>query len=276
MKNNKNYKILVLSDLKNPAHTEFKSAVKLASIVNGELDFFHVKKATEIVKNDIPFTAVRTVKKAHVTTESEIKQLAKKFSNEYNVKISYDYAFGNVKNEIREYIEATEPDIIVIGKRKSRPFKIARNSITDMIIKNHHGDIMVAADESTFEPNKEFAMGVFNEIEESKTPEFFENLLAQSAKPLKSFEILKQPEVLKENDEPIENAAVKYVFEQSDNIIDTISKYLSKNNIDLLYLNKNKDNKNTRSDKEKVDIHKIITKMRTSLLISSNHKPVLN
>ena len=71
MKNNR-YKILVLSDLKDSTNSILKSSVSLAKMINGDVAFFHVKKATDVVENDSQLSAIRTINKLHTKTRSQI------------------------------------------------------------------------------------------------------------------------------------------------------------------------------------------------------------
>ena len=267
MKNNR-YKILVLSDLKDSTNSILKSSVSLAKMINGDVAFFHVKKATDVVENDSQLSAIRIINKLHTKTRSQIQYLIDAISKDYDIKISNNHAFGNVKNEITDYLQVNKPDIVVIGKRKSHPFNFTGDNITDFIIKTHNGAIMIASDENTFEPNKVFSLGLLNNIEKSINIEFAESLISHSTKPLKSFKIGKQPNVLNESEKSIENKTVEYVFEQTDNAINNLFKYLSKNNVDLLCLNR--ENEKNYMNTTKIDINQIINKMNISLLIARN------
>jgi len=275
MKNNR-YKILVLSDLKNSTNSTLRSGVSLAKMIDGDVDFFHVKKATEIVEGDSQLSAIRTINKLHITMSTKIQHLIDTVSKDYDIKISHTHAFGNVKSEISEYIQVNKPDIVVIGKRKSNPFNFIGDNITDFVMKNHDGAIMIASDENTFEPNKDFSLGVLNDIEKSFNIEFADSLISHSQKPLKLFKIGKQSKALSEKEKSIEKKTVEYVFEQSDNAINNLFNYLSKNSIDLLCLNR--ESKNGKIDKDviKIDINEIIYKMNISLLIAGNQKHILN
>ena len=273
MKNNR-YKILVLSDLKNSTNSTLKSSICLAKMINGDVDFFHVKKAEDIVKNDSQLSAIRTINKLHTTTSTEIQHLINTISKNYDIKISHNHAFGNVKSEISEYIQVNKPDIVVIGKRKSNPFNFTGDNITDFVIKNHDGAIMIASDENTFEPNKNFSIGVLNDIEKSFNIEFADSLISHSQKPLKSFKIGKQSKALNEIEKSVERKTIEFVFEQTDNAINNLFNYLSKNNIGLLCLNR--ESKNGKIDMEvmKIDINKIISKTNISLLIAGNQNSI--
>ncbi len=269
MKNNR-YKILVLSDLKNSTNSTLKSSVSLAKMINGDVDFFHVKKATDIVEYESQLSAIRTINKLHTTTNTKIQHLIDTISKDYDIKISHNHAFGNVKNEISEYIQVNKPDIVVIGKRKSNPFNFTGDNITDFVMKNHDGAIMIASDENTFEPNTTFSLGVLNDIEKSFNIEFADSLLSHSQKPLKSFKIGKQSKASSEKEKSIETKTVEFVFEQTDNAINNLFNYLSKNNINLLCLNRESKNGKIEMDAMKIDINEIINKMNISLLIAGN------
>jgi len=275
MKNNR-YKILLLSDLKNSTNSTLKSSVCLAKMINGDVDFFHVKRATEVVESDSQLSAIRTINKLHTTTSTEIQHLIDTISKDYDIKISHNHAFGNVKSEISEYIQANKPDIVVIGKRKSNPFNFTGDNITDFVMKNHDGAIMIASNKNTFEPNRNFSLGVLNDIEKSFNIEFADSLISHSQKPLKSFKIGKQSKALNVKEKSIEKETVEYVFEQSDSAIKNLFNYLSKNNIDLLCLNRESKNGKIDVDVMKIAINEIISKMNVSLLIAGNQKHILN
>jgi len=273
---NKRYKILVLSDMKNSTNSTLKSGINLAKMINGDVHFFHVKRATDIVENDSQLSAIRTINKLHTTTSTEIQRLIETVSKNYDIKLSHNHAFGNVKSEIGEYIQVNKPDIVVIGKRKSNPFKFTGDNITDFVLKNHDGAIMIASDENTFEPNKLFSLGVLNDIEKSFNIAFADSLISHSQKPLKSFKIGKQSMALNETEKSIEKKTVDYVFEHNDNSVNTLFNYLAKNNINLLCLNRESKNGKIDRDTMKIDIYEIISKMNISLLIAGNQKYTLN
>lgn len=275
MKNNR-YKILVLSDLKDTSNSTLKSSVGLAKLIDGDIDFFHVKKATEIVEGDSQLSAIRTINKLHITTSTQIQLLIDTVSKDCDKKISHNHAFGNVKNEISEYIQEQKPDIVVIGKRKSSPLNFTGDNITGAVMKNHDGAIMIASDENTFEPNKLFSLGVLNDIEKSFNIDFADILISHSQKPLKSFKIGKQAKAVNEKEKSIEKNTVEYMFEQTDNAISNLFNYVSKNKINLLCLNRESKNGKIDKDVMKIDINEIINKMNIPLLIAGNQKQILN
>ena len=77
MKNNK-YKILVLSDLKKSTSATLKTAVSLAKMIDGEIEFFHVKKPIDIVEKENQLSAIRTINENHTLIRKKIEKLLRK------------------------------------------------------------------------------------------------------------------------------------------------------------------------------------------------------
>ena len=96
----KKYKLLVLSDLNDSTLDILKSSVSLAKIIDGEINFFYVKKPTDIVGKENQLSALRTINKEHTVIDNKIKTVLKTISSDIAFDINYSFTFGNVKNEI--------------------------------------------------------------------------------------------------------------------------------------------------------------------------------
>lgn len=236
MRNN-NYKILVLSDLKSSSKTTINSAVSLAKMIGGTVDLFHVKTPSDVVLRENQLSAIRCINEQHHKIRNKINELITPISEEHEISIKHNFEIGNVKNEIGKYINETQPDIIVLGKRKPKRLNFIGDSITHFMLTNYGGVVFIAAKKNALQPNKKFAIGMLNDFEQSFNIDFANDLMAHSETPVKSFKILK-----KNNSTlniPISpNKIVEYVFEQGDNAVKNLSKYLLINNINLLYVNR--------------------------------------
>ncbi|WP_142784747.1 universal stress protein [Changchengzhania lutea] len=268
MKNNK-YKILVLSDLKNATNTTLKSSISLAKMVDGDIDFFHVKRPTDVVKKENQLSAIRTINKEHFTTDKEIKNLIDPIYKDYGIKINYKISYGNVKSEISRYIKEHKPDIIVLGKRKSKLLSFIGDNITHLILKEHKGVIMIAADKNPLEPNKEISLGILNDMNESFNLEFAEDLIHHSQTPIKSFNIIKNSNVSKPDYKAANDEKTKaFVFEHNDNAIENIDNYLSKNKVNLLYLNRTENKESEKLGLINSDLNEVISRLNISLIVA--------
>ncbi|WP_339918041.1 universal stress protein [Yeosuana marina] len=275
MKKNK-YKILVLTDLKDSTSTTIKSTISLSKMIDGDIELFYVKNASDVVKQDNQLSAIRTINGEYRAANKKIQNLIKSVSDDYHVTINYRLAIGNVKNEIVTYIEEHQPDIIVLGKRKSKPLNFIGDNITDFILKTHNGVIMIAANENPLEPNKKLSLGILNGIEQTSNIVFAEDLISYAQKPLKLFKIIKSSNTTKETNSLADKQTVEYVFEHGDNSISTLSNYLSKKNINLLCIDRDKKDGNNKVNTSKLDIKDVISKLNVSLLLSGNSNSYLH
>ncbi len=266
MKNNK-YKIVVLSDLKDSSAITLKSTVSLAKMIDGDIEFFHVKKPTEIIKRENQLSAIRDINEKHLIIEKQIQNLIAPVSEEYGIDINISFSFGNVKNEIEKYILENQPDIIVLGKRKPKTIKLLGDSITQYVLKIFDGVVMIASDTNALDPNEELSLGVLNGVEQTFNIPFAEDLMGHSQKPLKSFKILKNANISNEIPSDTNNKTVEYVFEQGDNAIENLSKYLSKSNVNLLFVDRISNESNNNKDLMKSDIQSVMDSLNVSLFL---------
>lgn len=272
----KKYKIVVLSDLNNSTNTILKSTVGLAKMVNGEIEVFNVKKPTDIVGNTNQLSAIRSINNEHTATDMKLRNLITPLFKDYGVKIGYSFVIGNVKNEISNYLKEQKPDIVVLGKRKLKPFKIIGDSITGLVLNSFNGVVLIADDKNTLEPNKEIKLGVLNNSSTSMQLEFKESLMANVQKPLKSFKIVKNSDTMSEEPTSTEIVAnkktIEYVFEHNDNTIKNLSKYLSKNDVNLLYMDRGSKKSGDSVNIVASNINEVIGNLNVSLLINCPKK----
>jgi len=267
MKNNK-YKILVLSDLKKSTSTTLKTAVSLAKMIDGDIELFYVKKPIDIVEKENQLSAIRTINEIHTLTRKKIEKLINSISEEYEMNIRYSFTFGNIKNEISNRIKKVNPDIIVLGKKSKSSISLVGDNLTNFVLSEHDGIVLLASNRNTFEPNKELSLGVLNNSDESFNLDFAQNLLEYTQKPLKSFKIINKSMLLGKANEALFNNknAVEYVFEERDNSLKTMSNYLSKNNINLLCFDRGKKSNNNST---KTSTKEVIKNLNVSLLLTT-------
>lgn len=264
----KKYKIVVLSDLNNTTNEILKSAISLAKIIDGEIALFTVKKPQNLNDEANPLSAMRSINSEHVFLSKKIKSIISPLAKEHKVAINYSFALGNIKNEIENFIKTNRPDILVLGKRKSKPFDFISNDITKSVLNKFNGPVMIVNDKNALEPNKEISLGALNSLQPALSFEFAPNLIAQTQKPMKSFSIFEKAsseEVanVMESEKPIE-----YVFENNDNVVNNLSNYLSKSNIDLLLVKRENQSVDKQTNYKTPNIKKFISKLDVTLLVA--------
>ncbi|MFL1010722.1 universal stress protein [Flavisericum labens] len=261
------YKIVVLSDLKDSSEKTLKSSISLAKTIGADIKFFHVKKPTDVVDRDSQLSTFRTINEQHSLTKNSIDDLVKSVSKTYGVPIDYGYAFGNVKTEIQDYLDKHQPDIVVLGKRKSK-IGLTGDKIVNFVLKTHKGTILVVGNQNNLEPDEDLSIGFLNNHSTSQDDALTNSLLKKSQKPSKAFRFIDKSKKQESSKTNSDNKTIEYVFERNDNTIKNLSNYLLKSNINLLYLNR-KENKNKNGGLRKSDIKDILAKVDVSMLLSS-------
>lgn len=261
----KKYKIVVLTDLNNTAKTTIKSAVSLAKMINVEIEVFSVIKPTDVVKKENQLSAIRTINDKYSKSVKKMQELVIPIATDYGIKIETSFEFGNVKNEIKSFIKERKPDIIVIGKKKSSSFKLIGDGISQFVFNTFKGEIMIATDKNALEPNKEISLGMLNTSEHSMNLNFADDLMAYTQRPLKSFNIVKNSGASEAVKKPTEKKTIEYIFQHNDRSMKSLSNYLSKNNIDLLYFDRSQKNSSNKTNLMMSDI----TKLEVTVLVTS-------
>lgn len=272
MKNNR-YKILVISDLKESTRKTLKSAVSLAKMIHGDITFFHVKKAIDVVKRESQLSAIRTINREQIITNKKMQEALAPISKDYDININSSYAIGNVKNEIEEHIKAVKPDIIVLGKRKTKGLKFLGDNITDFVLKIHNGPVMITSNKNSLEPEMELQLGLFNFKKQTFDLEKYTNdLIVQTKKPLKSFNIINNASEIEEKEVAFSSKTVDYVFEKNDNTIQNLSNYLEKNDVNLLCVKR--EQYGEKSKILKSEIKDVIDNVDVSLFVLNRDQKV--
>lgn len=259
----KKYKILVLSDLKDSTSTILKNTVGFEKMIDGQIEFFHVKKATDIVYRESQLSAVRNIRDEYIAIDKKVNDIINPFEKEHGKTIKKSISFGNVKQEIDNYISKSNPDIIVMGKRKSSILKLDRDSVTNFVLSKFKGSVLLLTDDNQLGIDKKLSLGLLNASNQSINIDFLDSLKHHSQKPLKSFSIVNKSNI--ENNTLTSNSnTVNYVFEAGSNSLNNLSNYVIKNNINLLCLER-------EQNKNEININDTIKKVDVSLLLTANN-----
>lgn len=264
------YKIAVFSDLNNGADTALKSAIGLSKMINASIDFFYVKEASRIVASENQLSAMRSINEKYTLTKKQIEDLVNPISNKYNVPVAYSFSFGNVKNEIEKYIAENMPEIIVLGKRKSKKL-LGGDRITEFVLNTFKGKIIIAADGNLLNSEHQVSLGLLNETEQLGNDELVSSLLKQSKQPLKNFKVVSDSASVSETGISNSLKSVAYVFERNDQVYEKLTKYISKSNINLLFIGRNGENTMDKENFIKTAIPEVMNKTDVSILIPEEH-----
>jgi len=258
----KKRKILVLSDMKDSTQALMITSVEVAKMLNAEIEFFHVKKPTDIVDRESQLSAVRTINREHIKTDNDIKSMLNTLSEKENLNIDYKYAFGNIKEEIENQIKSSAPDLIVVGKRKSKTLNFIGDNITDFVFKTHKGAVLIASDKNNLQSGSALSLGFLNGANDLFNNDLTKQLINQTESPLSSFKIANKKDEADRSNVNTQNT-VEYVFEDNTSTMSTISSYINRNKINLLCVNRGINNHKvatlTKNAINKVNVTLLVT-----------------
>ena len=261
----KKQKIVVLSRLKKGAISTLKSGIRLSKVMDGEVHFFCVKKPLDIIDKDSQLSAMRTINETHKLTSKKMKKIVAAAKENYGVNINYSYAFGNIQNEIEDYIQLQKPDVIVLGKGKSSVFNTRNKKMIHFILEKFNGQILISDENNPLEPNSDFSFGTLNNSTNTSSQKFTELLIQDSKQPHTSFRINGAERVEEKEAILTDKKRIEYVFEKGDNAIKNIAKYVAKSNINLVSLKREKNNIKSSSR----NLKELINELNCSLIVTN-------
>ena len=96
------YKMLVLSDLNETTSSTIKSSISFAKIIKADINFFYVKKPTEVIEKESQLSAMRTINKEYFSIDKKIKTveiIPGKGSGQLKKKVIRFLQQGHIKNK---------------------------------------------------------------------------------------------------------------------------------------------------------------------------------
>tara|TARA_R110000868_G_scaffold343120_6_gene604198 strand:+ start:1006 stop:1857 length:852 start_codon:yes stop_codon:yes gene_type:complete len=250
MERNK-HKIALFTVLQGDISGVLKSAASLAQMINGEIEVLNVTKPTAVIGKDNQLSAMRSLNREYILTEKRMKDILSPIIDNYGVPVKYSSTFGNVKNEIDRYLRENNPDIIVLGRHKSKHFNTAENRIINFVLSVFKGTVLIVPHDKGLEPGMKLGIGALNCSEAVFNSSFTEELFLHAKSVLKSFNIVESSNVLPQTGSSLGRKTINYVFDNNENTVNNLPVYLSISNIDLLFLDGGK--------KEKEDISRLLT-----------------
>jgi nucleotide-binding universal stress UspA family protein len=244
------YRLLVLLDLSHSSSSVLRNALNLLKIVGGSIEVFHVAQPAEVVKYDNQHSAKWALDKEQSKTSKRLQDLINKVVGEEDIPIRCNISLGNVKNEIKDHIEKTNPDIVVLGKRNQKLINFLGNDVTQLVMNRHSGTILIAGEGENFLSNSRFSLGFYNDTLNDHNLEITKELSKRIEGPVKFFGVRSRSAVKEEkagmallkSDHSVQNA-IEYEFEEGANALDGLANYVSKNGIGLLCVGRGRKKK---------------------------------
>ncbi len=261
------YRLLVLMDLSKASLVALDNAIQLAEVVNGNVEVFHVKAPTDVVRYENQYSAITEIHEDYHNTMLRLRKIITNAEKKNHIQIKYQMAYGNIKIAIKEHIDKVQPDIILLGKRKSKFIDFLSNGITKFVLKHSTSNILIAGESYRFHSYSDISLGIYGKTLRKHGFQIINDLNQKGTKPTRIFNIGNKKE--SENELlPNKRNVVSYVFSEGANTLDAIASYVSKTNTQLFCIPRNSTNDRTLLKLGKVEtpIKGVINKLNIPIL----------
>lgn len=266
------YKIAIFSHSTEHLDKTIKSAISLANIINGEIALFLIMNPTKVVREESQLSAIRSLSHKYIETDKTIRSIINDSLPDFGKSISYSFCVGNVKNEIKKYLKDNRPDVIVLKKRKLSMFDFLGDNTMNYVLQHHLGPIFIANNNIVLE-EENISMALLNNGGGIRHVSFADNLLMHTQKTIKSFTMVPDSDKYRPYNEYNGKKIVDFVFEKRDDSFKNLSNYLSINNINLLCVNRPKDDSVNRRKHSQYNsnIKNLIANLNVPILLTGEH-----
>lgn len=258
--------IVALINLDKPQPNIVQNTINVANSMNAAVTFLYVKKGTDAVQNENHISAIKTLTDTHMSLDRKMRELLEPFQQTTATKLKSKIAIGNVKYHIEQQLNDMNPDLVILGKRSKNFLPWEGDRLTDFVVNKFQGPVLISSTDEILELNEELSLGVLS-AGGSDTPKgFVSDLLKISSKPVKSFRIVnKTGESQSSGNMPFKT--VEYAFDPGDNAVKNLSKYVLRNNVNLLFLDRDQVTKRSRKDSS-TNMNGVINQLPSSLLLA--------
>jgi hypothetical protein len=257
--------IVVLINLDRPHLNIIQSSLNVASNMNAAVTFLYIKKGTDVVKNENHISAIQTLTDTHMKIDRKMRNLLDPFQQSTSTELRSKIAIGNVKSHIKRYLEDLNPDLVILGKRSKKTLPWEGDRLTQFVVNKFQGPVLISSTEQVLELNEDLSLGLLSDMVSDKPDGFVNDLLSISSRPVKSFKIANKASEPSSNNIPFNT--VEYVFDQGNNAVKNLSKYVLRNNVHLLFLDRNHVMQRSRKATS-TNMNGVIHQLPSSLLLT--------
>lgn len=266
------HKILAFVDITKPIETLVESTVNLATTYNAAVKFFYVKKPSDPTRTVNQLEIVRAMA-AHQKASEKLRNVLNRTRKQTDLPIYYDIVEGPVKKTITAEIQSFGPDMIVLGKRKPSVFRWLGNQVTELVLKNFDGPLLIAHPSKALRIEEQLSLGIINDVQGVIDHELTNRLLMHTKTPVKSFQIAGSESQM-EQEAIGATPMIKFRFEDNPNALKSLTSYIHRNDVHLVCLNRNRKKKK----KKNVTLRDVLKNINTSMLMvgSTDTKNLIN
>ena len=239
-KKKNNFSILVLTDFSESSRIALRNAAKFAKLVNGSVGAYHVRSLQALTEEENHISLSRRRCAQQMETHAVAEEMLSRIAEEEGVEVKFSMDFGNVKNCVMSKVNSAHPDLLILGKRKSKVLNVLGDRLTRFVIKNCQTSVLVSSSQSELHSFSDLSLGFYGESV-SKSYLNIIDQLQETTGPIKYFGIQNQSTEVDTIVEPKKKERSFIFSQEGEKAVEALISYVSRTNTQLFCIPK-KDN----------------------------------
>lgn len=204
--------ILVLTDFSEASIIALRNAAKLVKLTNGNIHAYYVETVKPFAQEQNPLTLNGNLRDNHKKILAKAKRIIAAIEEEEGVAFSFTMDLGNIKNCILDQVKETQPDLIILGKRKSKFLDFIGDKVTQFVIDNCDTSVLICSSNRELHSFSDLSVGFYGETIEKSDFQIIDHL-KQSTRSVRYFGVRSKMASLENNNASPKNAN-SYIFPQ--------------------------------------------------------------
>lgn len=236
--NTSNYNILVLTDFSEASTIALRNAAKLVKMVDGNIHAFYVHPIKPSAEEENQLSLKRRMRDSYRQISAKSKKNLSTIEEEEGVTINFSMDWGNVKTVIKKRVQETNPDLVILGRRKpSKLLSFMGDKVTQYVIDHCATSILISSSNQELHSFSNLSLGFYGETIEKSDFKIIDHL-QESHRSVKYFGIRTKSPVAETKNSP-EKSTNSFMFPQdSSNAIEALSSYVLRTNTQLFCIPK--------------------------------------
>ncbi|MFT5821477.1 MAG: nucleotide-binding universal stress UspA family protein [Crocinitomix sp.] len=275
----KEYNFLVLIDFSDEAYIALKYVISLAKEMGGSIQLFHVADMEKVTKSTNAIVIKQDIDEEGDKIKEKLKAIVEIIVAE-GIAVTYEYSFGNYKDQIKNQIDFYNPDITIIGRRAIGSNRLGK--VTNFLLNKNMGCVLIVSNSELFSSTTNISVACNKHTLDKSNLNMVHSLDNSVAPPLSIINILNNAEQEQEVQfthavEHFKKGKEKFKFSYpvNLNITEGLIEHIVQENIELLCIGRGKGAKcilNRIFAKESTTAS-IVAKVNVPVLILGNKKP---
>ena len=254
-------KILTLINVEEPIDTIIASTINLARTFQAEVKFLYVGKPADPTRTENQMEVVRSMNHRR-NAVARFKIMVKRARQAEGLELDYAILDGPVKKTIQNSLLAYQPDMVVVGKRLPSTMRLIGTQVTEFVLKQFQGPVLIAHPTKVLEIKEDLSVGVLDDLATIQENDVSNALIEHTKQPVKLFTIADGDKASKvEEAQPM--PVVSFKFQNNQNAMKNLTSYVHRNNVHLLCLGRKAEGRTNKN----VIIREAMKRVNTSMLM---------